>query len=111
MRLNVANAGLLRTEVEHRAAFADADQVWVNAGCAETRIVRGDDDILPGQHRRQALIMPATSGIKEGAHFSTTPEVGCAQAMTFRPPAGGLPGGMKMAPDTSIGWPFKPVDW
>src|SRR3990172_9260113 len=55
-------------------------------------------------------IMPETSGISDGAQASTTPEVGCAQAITLRPPAGGVPGGMKIAPDTAIGSPFKPVD-
>jgi hypothetical protein len=55
-------------------------------------------------------IMPATSGIRDGAQDSTTPLVGCAQAITLRPPAGGSPGGMKIAADTWIGSPFKPVE-
>ena len=48
--------------------------------------------------------------MSDGAQGSTTPLVGCAQAITLRPPAGAAPGGMKMAPDTAIGSPSKPVD-
>ena len=55
-------------------------------------------------------IVPARSGITEGAQASTTPLVGCAQAITLRPPAGAGPGGMKMAPETAMGSPFNPVD-
>ena len=32
--------------------------------------------------------MPPTSGMSDGAQGGTTPEVGCAQAMMLRPPAG-----------------------
>jgi hypothetical protein len=55
-------------------------------------------------------IVRERSGISDGAQDSTTPLVGCAQAITFRPPAGGVPGGMKIAPETSIGSPFSPVE-
>ena len=55
-------------------------------------------------------MVPARSGISEGAQASTTPLVGCAQAITLRPSDGAAPGGMKMAPETSIGSPFKPVE-
>jgi len=55
-------------------------------------------------------IMPETSGISDGAQASTTPLVGCAQAITLRPPGGAAPGGMKIAPDTSIGCPESPVE-
>ncbi len=54
--------------------------------------------------------MPATSGMSDGAQDSTTPLVGWAQAMTLRPPWGAAPGGMKIAPETAIGSPFKPVE-
>jgi len=55
-------------------------------------------------------IVPARSGISDGAQASTTPLVGCAQAITSRPPAGAGPGGMKMAPETAIGSPESPVE-
>src|SRR5262249_17066210 len=50
-------------------------------------------------------IVPARSGMSEGAQDSTTPLVGCAQAITSRPPTAAGPGGMKMAPETAIGSP------
>jgi hypothetical protein len=40
----------------------------------------------------------------------STPKVGCAQAITLRPSAGAGPGGMKIAPETGIGWPLSPVE-
>jgi hypothetical protein len=55
-------------------------------------------------------IMFETSGMSEGAQARTTPLVGCAQAMTLRPPLGAGPGGMKIAAETSIGWPASPVE-
>ena len=67
------------------------------------RIVGGDHDIAWRSMSARPQIMPATSCISDGAQDSTTPLVGCAQAITLRPPAGGAPGGMKIAPDTSIG--------
>jgi hypothetical protein len=48
--------------------------------------------------------------MSDGAQASTTPLVGCAQAITFRPPAGGGPGGMKIAPETAIDSPLSPVE-
>ena len=48
--------------------------------------------------------------MSDGAQSSTTPLVGCAQAITLRPPGGGGPGGMKMAPETAIGSPLRPVE-
>jgi hypothetical protein len=55
-------------------------------------------------------IRPARSGYSDGAQSGATPEVGCAQAMMWRPPAGAGPDGMKIAPETGIGSPFMPVE-
>ena len=54
--------------------------------------------------------MPPTSGMSDGAQGGMTPEVGCAQAMTLRPPAGAGPEGMKIAPETGIGSPLGSVE-
>ena len=54
--------------------------------------------------------MPPLSGISDGAQGGTTPEVGCAQAMMLRPPAGAGPDGKKIAPETGIGSPLGLVE-
>jgi hypothetical protein len=55
-------------------------------------------------------MVPVRSGVREGAQGSTTPLVGCAQAMMSRPPAGAAPDEMKIAPETAIGSPEGLVD-
>jgi len=74
----------------------------MHSGRPETRIVSGDHHIAARQHVGQT---PDRAGEIGHEQDSTTPLVGCAQAITSRPPAGAGPGGMKMAPETAIGSP------
>ncbi|MCZ7593614.1 MAG: hypothetical protein M5U16_00890 [Hyphomicrobium sp.] len=55
-------------------------------------------------------MVPDRSGSSVGAHFSTTPVVGCAQATTSRLERGVGPSGNKTAPETAIGSPLRPAE-
>ena len=47
----------------------------------------------------------------DGANWSATPVVGCAQLTIGRPPAGAGPVGAKIMPDTAMSSLLKPCEW
>ena len=96
--------------IEHRLAFALADEVGMDAVGAETGIIGSDDDVATAQHFAQAPDHAGDVRHERRRARGPTPKVGCAQAITLRPSAGAGPGGMKIAPETGIGWPLSPVE-
>ena len=53
--------------IVRRLAFALADEVGMDAVGTETRDSRSEDDVGTAQHFAQPQIMPATSGMSDGA--------------------------------------------